>query len=70
LQPPHFYLGRSITFFKILGLARSPTEDGACLPSPLALKLATSPNPDFDGGEYAISARETKGRFLWSLKKR
>jgi len=55
-----------LRFFKILGLARSPTEDGACLPSPLAFKLATSPKPNFYGGEYANSAKETKGRFLWS----
>jgi molecular chaperone Hsp31 and glyoxalase 3 len=33
--------------------APTPTEDGAFQPSPLALKLATSPKTDYDGGAYA-----------------
>lgn len=35
---------------KLLGIAPIPTEDGAFKPSPLALKLATSPKTDYDGG--------------------
>lgn len=33
--------------------APTPTADGAFQPSPLALKLATSPTTDYDGGAYA-----------------
>lgn len=37
---------------KLFGAAPTPTDDGAFSPSPLALKLATSSNTDFDGGAY------------------
>lgn len=37
---------------KLIGAAPTPTEDGAFAPSPLALKLATSPTTDYDGGAY------------------
>ena len=39
-------------FRKLIGAAPTPTADGAFEPSPLALKLATSPTTDFDGGIY------------------
>ncbi|MDA5093743.1 protein deglycase HchA [Aliiroseovarius sp. KMU-50] len=38
---------------KLLGVAPTPTDDGAFKPSPLALKLATSATTDYDGGSYA-----------------
>ncbi len=37
---------------KLLGLAPTATEDGAFAPSRLALKMATSPKTDYDGGTY------------------
>lgn len=37
---------------RLLGVAPSPTNDGAYEPSPLALKLATSQTTDYDAGAY------------------
>ena len=37
---------------KLLGIAPTPTQDGAYSPSSLSLKLATSPKTDFDGEVY------------------
>ena len=37
---------------KLLGIAPTPTDDGAFSPSRLALKLATSSKTDFDGTVY------------------
>lgn len=42
--------------------APTPLADGTCAPSPLALKLATSPKTDYDGGTY--SRRHEGGRIL------
>ena len=39
-------------FKKLLGVAPKLLSDGSFSPSPLALKLATSPTTDFDGGIY------------------
>ncbi len=39
-------------FKKIFGIAPQPTEDGAFIPSKLALKLATSDKTDFDNTVY------------------
>ena len=37
---------------KLLGIAPTPTQDGAYSPSSLSLKLTTSPKTDFDGEVY------------------
>lgn len=37
---------------KLFKAAPTPTNDGAFSPSPLALKLATPPTADYDGGAY------------------
>lgn len=37
---------------KLLGIAPTPTKDGAFAPSPLALKMATSSKTDFDNTVY------------------
>ncbi|MBS9768918.1 MAG: protein deglycase HchA, partial [Flavobacteriaceae bacterium] len=37
---------------KLFGIAPQPTEDGAFIPSKLALKLATSDKTDFDNTVY------------------
>jgi len=37
---------------RLLGIAPTPTDDGAFSPSRLALKLATSSTTDFDGTVY------------------
>ncbi len=39
-------------FQRLLGMAPSSTPDGAFMPSPMALKLATSSKTDYDGGVY------------------
>ena len=52
---------------KIFRTAPTPTEDGAFAPSPLALKLATSPNTDYDGGEYPEPYKGGKHRVLMVL---
>ncbi len=49
---------------KLLGAAPTPTEDGAFSPSPLALKLATSPTTDYDGGSYEASVAGQNKRIL------
>lgn len=51
-------------FRKILGLAPKPTGDGAFSPSPIALKLATVPKTDFDGGAYANPYKAGKLKVL------
>ncbi len=45
---------------KLLGLTPQPTEDGAFMPSKLALKLATSDTTDFDGTTYENPYQGTK----------
>lgn len=45
---------------KLLGLAPTPTEDGAFSPSRLALKMATSPTTDYDGTVYPAPYTGTK----------
>ncbi len=45
---------------KLFGLAPQITEDGAFIPSKLALKLATSDKTDFDGTIYQNSYQGTK----------
>jgi len=52
---------------KIFRTAPTPTEDGAFAPSPLALKLATSPTTDYDGGEYPEPYKGGKHRVLMVL---
>ena len=49
---------------KLLRIAPTPTNDGAFSPSPLALKLATSPKTDYDGGAYATPYKGEKSRVL------
>lgn len=49
---------------KLIGAAPTPTEDGAFAPSPLALKLATSPTTDYDGGAYPQTYAGDKPRIL------
>jgi len=51
-------------FKKLLGIAPTPTKDGAFSPSPLALKLSTSSTTDFDGGAYAKPYKGGKLRVL------
>lgn len=49
---------------KLLGAAPTPADDGAFSPSPLALKLATSPTTDYDGGAYPEPYNGEKKRVL------
>ena len=49
---------------KLLGIAPTPTEDGAFAPSRLALKLATSTKTDYDGGAYLNPYTGGKHRVL------
>ncbi|MBO9399154.1 protein deglycase HchA [Shimia sp. R9_2] len=49
---------------KLLKTAPTPTSDGAYEPSPLSLKLATSPKTDFDGGTYASPYQGSDKRVL------
>ena len=51
-------------FKKLLGIAPNPTEDGAFMPSRLALKLATSSKTDYDGGAYLKPYKGGKSRVL------
>lgn len=51
-------------FKKLLGLAPQATVDGAYIPSPLALKLATVDKTNFDGGEYADPYKAGKLKVL------
>jgi len=56
--------GKHIMLKKLLGIAPTPTDDGAFAPSPLALKLATSSKTDYDGGVYANPYKGGKLRVL------
>lgn len=47
-------------FRKLLGIAPTPTQDGAYSPSPLALKLATSAKTDYDNASYDNAYTGTK----------
>lgn len=49
---------------KLLGIAPTPNESGAFEPSRLALKLATSPTTDYDGGVYKAPYTGGKARVL------
>ena len=49
---------------KFLKIAPTPTTDGAFIPSPLALKLATSSKTDYDGGAYPDPYKSGKLRVL------
>ncbi|MDG1416482.1 MAG: DJ-1/PfpI family protein [Maricaulis sp.] len=49
---------------KLLGIAPTPTADGAFSPSPLAIKLGTSSTTDYDGGAYAEPYVGAKNRVL------
>lgn len=49
---------------KLFKAAPTPTADGAYIPSPLALKLATSPTTDYDGGHYPKRASSDRNRIL------
>lgn len=49
---------------KLFKAAPTPTNDGAFAPSPLALKLATSPKTDYDGGAYAAPYKGGNKRVL------
>lgn len=49
---------------KLFGAAPTPTDDGAFSPSPLAIRLGTTPKTDFDGGAYANPYKGTKSRVL------
>lgn len=49
---------------KLLGIAPTPTADGAFSPSPLAIKLGTSSTTDYDGGAYAKPYAGAKNRVL------
>jgi molecular chaperone Hsp31 and glyoxalase 3 len=52
---------------KLLGIAPIPTEDETFTPSPIALKLATSPTTNYDGGAYPNPYRGGKLRVLMIL---
>ena len=52
---------------KLLGIAPTPTEDGAFAPSRLALKLATSAKTNYDGGAYLNPYTGGKHRVLAGL---
>ncbi len=49
---------------KLLGIAPTPTEDGAFAPSRLALKLATSATTNYDGGAYPTPYTGRNARIL------
>ena len=49
---------------KLLGIAPTPTPDGAFSPSKLAIKLGTSSTTDYDGGAYATTYKGEKKRIL------
>jgi D-lactate dehydratase / protein deglycase len=49
---------------KMLGIAPTPTPDGAFSPSKLAIKLGTSSTTDYDGGAYATTYKGEKKRIL------
>jgi molecular chaperone Hsp31 and glyoxalase 3 len=49
---------------KILGVAPTPTQNGAFEPSRLAMRLATSPKTDYDGGAYANPYKGENSRVL------
>lgn len=49
---------------KLLGIAPTPTPDGAFSPSPLAIKLGTSSATDYDGGAYAKTYEGENSRVL------
>tara|TARA_Y100000385_G_scaffold242030_1_gene258807 strand:- start:405 stop:1295 length:891 start_codon:yes stop_codon:yes gene_type:complete len=53
-----------IVFKKLLGIAPNLTEDGAFVPSRLALKLATSTKTNYDGGTYLNPYNGGKFRVL------
>ena len=54
----------TIMLKKLLGIAPTPTEDGAFMPSRVALKLATSAKTDYDGGAYPAPYTGGKARVL------
>lgn len=49
---------------RLLKAAPTPTADGAYIPSPLALRLATSPTTDYDGGLYPKRVSGDRNRIL------
>jgi molecular chaperone Hsp31 and glyoxalase 3 len=49
---------------KLMGLNPQETEDGAFSPSPLALKLATSSQTDYDHTKYSKKAEGGKNKIL------
>lgn len=49
---------------KLFRAQPTPTADGAFSPSPLAIKMGTSPTTDYDGGEYATRYAGKKNRVL------
>jgi len=49
---------------KLLGIAPTPTEDGAFTPSRLAMRLATSATTNYDGGDYPAPYTGKKARVL------
>ncbi len=49
---------------KLFKAAPTPTADGAFSPSPLALKLATSPTTEYDGGVYETNVAGQNKRVL------
>tara|TARA_Y100000385_G_C12962821_1_gene580524 strand:- start:224 stop:1078 length:855 start_codon:yes stop_codon:yes gene_type:complete len=49
---------------KLMGIAPKPTQDGAFTPSRLAMKMATSPTTNFDGGDYPTPYIGGKARVL------
>ncbi|WP_246030339.1 hypothetical protein [Litoreibacter halocynthiae] len=49
---------------KLFRATPTPTTDGAFSPSPLAIKLGTSPTTDYDGGAYAEPYTGDRNRVL------
>ena len=49
---------------KLFRVTPTPTADGAFSPSPLALKLGTSPTTDYDGGVYPTLYTGSNNRIL------
>lgn len=49
---------------KLFRTQPTPTADGAFSPSPLAIKLGTSPTTDYDGGAYAKPYKSKNNRVL------
>jgi D-lactate dehydratase / protein deglycase len=49
---------------KLFRATPTPTIDGAFSPSPLAIKLGTSPTTDYDGGSYTTPYTGSKNRVL------